>query len=55
MIVQIPNILTTEEVTHCRQMLEKSQWVDGAINAGEQAKKVKFKIAKSRSSKEVLD
>jgi len=52
MIVQIPNILTPEEVAHCRQILEASQWVDGALSAGEQAKKVKFNLQIPQESEE---
>jgi len=52
MLVQIPDILTQEEVAHCRQVLEKSQWVDGAASAGEQAKKVKFNLQIPQDSQE---
>jgi len=52
MIVQIPNILTPEEVAHCRQVLGSSQWVEGAASAGEQAKKVKFNLQIPPTSEE---
>jgi len=52
MIVQIPHILTPEEVTHCRHILEKSPWIDGAANAGEQAKKVKLNLQIPQESDE---
>jgi len=52
MIVQIPHILTLEEVTHCRHILEKSPWIDGAASAGEQAKKVKFNLQIPQDSDE---
>jgi len=52
MIVQIPNILTPDEVAHCRHVLEKSPWVDGAASAGEQAKKVKFNLQIPQESEE---
>ncbi|UXN03318.1 MULTISPECIES: Fe2+-dependent dioxygenase [unclassified Bartonella] len=52
MIVQIPNILTPEEVKLCREKLEASQWVDGAASAGEQAKKVKFNLQIPQGSNE---
>ncbi|MFT3814719.1 MAG: Fe2+-dependent dioxygenase [Acidovorax sp.] len=41
MIVQIPQVLTREEVAHCRQVLETAAWVDGKGSAGEQAREVK--------------
>lgn len=41
MLLTIPNILTQEEVTHCRRLLEASPWVDGRVTAGEQSAKAK--------------
>lgn len=41
MLIQIPDILTAEEVQHCRETLQNSQWVDGRATAGEQAAKSK--------------
>jgi len=41
MLIQIPDVLTREEVAHCRQMLGASQWVDGKVTAGQQAAKAK--------------
>lgn len=55
MIVQIPAILTPDEVGHCRAVLEKSQWVDGAASAGEQAKKVKFNLQIPQESGEARE
>jgi len=55
MIVQIPHILTPEEVDHCRHVLEKSSWVDGALSAGEQAKKVKFNLQIPQESQEAKE
>jgi len=52
MIVQIPDILTKEEVAHCRQVLENSQWIDGAASAGEQARQVKFNLQIPQMSEE---
>lgn len=44
MLLQIPDILTAEEVAHCRTVLEASPWVDGRITAGDQAAKAKFNL-----------
>jgi len=55
MIIQIPHILTPEEVSHCRHVLEHSQWVDGASHAGEQAKKVKFNLQIPQESEVAQD
>ncbi len=41
MLVHIPDVLTPEEVQHCRQVLESSRWVDGRVTAGDQAAKSK--------------
>ncbi|MDR6954730.1 PKHD-type hydroxylase [Ancylobacter sp. 3268] len=37
MLVTIPDVLTREEVAHCRRVLESSRWVDGRTTAGVQA------------------
>lgn len=41
MLVQVPDVLTSEEVRRCRQMLEQSGWVDGRVTAGDQAARAK--------------
>lgn len=41
MLVHIPNVLTAEELAHCRRTLEASPWVDGRLTAGDQAAKTK--------------
>ena len=41
MIVQIPQLLSPQEVSHCRHILESSAWDDGKATAGEQARQVK--------------
>jgi len=37
MLVTIPNVLSADEVAHCRKILEEAAWVDGVVTAGEQA------------------
>jgi PKHD-type hydroxylase len=37
MLLHIPDILTSEQVAHCRQKLEKADWVDGRVTAGHQS------------------
>ncbi len=44
MLLQIPDILTAEEVAHCRSVLEASPWVDGRVTAGAQAAQAKFNL-----------
>ena len=41
MLLQIPDILTADEVAHCRAVLEASPWVDGRVTAGSQAVQAK--------------
>jgi PKHD-type hydroxylase len=44
MLVAIPDILTQEEVAHCRRRLEEAQWIDGKATAGEQSAQVKMNL-----------
>jgi PKHD-type hydroxylase len=37
MLLQIPNVLTAEELANCRQILDEAEWVDGRITAGPQS------------------
>ncbi len=41
MLLQIPDVLTPEEVQHCRSELDKATWVDGKVTAGFQSGRVK--------------
>ena len=41
MLVQIPNVLTPEQVQHCREVMERAAWVDGRVTAGHQSAQVK--------------
>jgi PKHD-type hydroxylase len=52
MLVAIPDILTAEEVAHCRRVLEGTQWVDGRVTAGEQSAKAKFNLQVPESAPE---
>lgn len=37
MLLQIPDVLTPEQVASCRELLEAADWVDGRITAGHQS------------------
>jgi PKHD-type hydroxylase len=37
----IPEVLTKEQVAHCRQTIDKAEWVDGRVTAGAQSASVK--------------
>ncbi|MBC9208803.1 Fe2+-dependent dioxygenase [Roseomonas aerophila] len=44
MLIRIPQLLTSAEVAHCRQVLEAAQWIDGRATAGEQSAKAKLNL-----------
>jgi PKHD-type hydroxylase len=41
MLLQIPDVLTAEQVAHARHMLDTANWVDGRVTAGHQSTQVK--------------
>ena len=41
MLLHIPEVLTAEQVAHCRRVLEKAEWVDGRVTAGHQSARAK--------------
>src|SRR5579884_1376832 len=41
MILAIPDVLTAEQVTRARQMLNEAAWVDGRVTAGHQSARAK--------------
>lgn len=41
MLVRIPNVLSSEQVKRCREVLERAAWADGRITAGHQSAQVK--------------
>ena len=41
MLLQVPNLLTAEQVASCRKTLEAAEWVDGRITAGHQSARAK--------------
>src|SRR5262249_19584235 len=41
MLIQIPNLLTPQQVAYARQKLDAANWTDGAATAGNLAKRVK--------------
>jgi PKHD-type hydroxylase len=55
MLIQIPELLTREEVAHIRTILERSQWVDGRETAGSQAAKAKNNLQIRENSPEARE
>jgi PKHD-type hydroxylase len=41
MVIQIPELLTSEQVAHTRRLLDGADWVDGRVTAGVQSAQVK--------------
>jgi PKHD-type hydroxylase len=41
MLLQIPDVLTPEQVASCRELLEAADWVDGRVTAGHQSARAK--------------
>ena len=41
MVLQIPDVLTAEQVAQARQMLQGADWIDGRVTAGHQSAKTK--------------
>lgn len=44
MLVRIPKLLSAEEVAHCRSVLDKTEWIDGKVTAGQQSALAKFNL-----------
>ena len=37
MLIQIPDVLSAEQVAHARRLLDDAEWVDGKVTAGHQS------------------
>lgn len=44
MLIQIPDVLTAEQVAHGRRLLESAEWVDGRVTAGHQSAPAKNNV-----------
>jgi PKHD-type hydroxylase len=58
MLLQIPNVLTADQVAHARQVLDRAPWIDGRVTAGPQSARAKqnLQLAEdSPASKELGD
>jgi PKHD-type hydroxylase len=43
-LVHIPEVLTSDEVRHCREVMARVDWVDGRVTAGHQSAQVKHNL-----------
>ncbi|MGE0593525.1 MAG: Fe2+-dependent dioxygenase [Vicinamibacterales bacterium] len=41
MLIEIPDVLQSEEVAHARRLLDAAEWVDGRVTAGHQSARAK--------------
>src|SRR5215211_4488479 len=44
MILEIPGVLSAEQVAHARRLLDAADWVDGRVTAGHQSARVKDNV-----------
>ena len=50
MLIQVPDVLTAEQVAHARHLLESAEWVDGKVTAGHQSARAKDNVQIRRAS-----
>ncbi len=55
MLVRVPALLSAQEVAQCRDVLTRSQWVDGKITAGAQSAAAKKNLQVPENSKEARE
>src|SRR3569833_2993315 len=55
MMVRVPAVLTAQEVAHCREVMAKSQWVDGKVTTGEQSAGAKKNLQLAETSAEARE
>ena len=55
MMVQIPQVLTPEQVAHCRRVFDAADWVDGKVTAGHQSAKAKHNLQLPEESPEARE
>ena len=55
MIVQVPNVLNNQQLAHCREVMNRANWVDGRITAGHQSAQVKDNRQLPESSPEARE
>jgi PKHD-type hydroxylase len=44
MLIQIPDVLSAEQVAHARRRLDTAEWVDGRVTAGHQSARTKDNV-----------
>jgi PKHD-type hydroxylase len=41
LLLQVPAVLTAQELAHCQLLLDRANWIDGRVTAGHQSSQVK--------------
>ena len=44
MLIQVPDVLTAEQVANARRLLDQAEWVDGRVTAGHQSAQAKDNV-----------
>jgi PKHD-type hydroxylase len=44
MLIQIPEVLTADQVAHARRLLDAADWIDGRVTAGHQSAQAKHNV-----------
>ncbi|MFM6852686.1 MAG: Fe2+-dependent dioxygenase, partial [Sphingopyxis sp.] len=55
MLLVIPQVLTTDEVAHCRAVLSQTNWVDGRVTAGAQSSIAKHNLQIPQDAPQALE
>jgi PKHD-type hydroxylase len=55
LLVHIPEVLTSEQVAHCRDVMERANWIDGRATAGHQSAQVKRNLQLPENSPEACE
>jgi PKHD-type hydroxylase len=55
MMIHVPQVLNPDQVARCRDVMERADWVDGKITAGEQSARVKFNLQLPETSPEARE
>jgi PKHD-type hydroxylase len=55
LLVHIPGVLTAEQVSHCREVMARTDWVDGRVTAGHQSAQVKRNLQLPEGSREARE
>jgi PKHD-type hydroxylase len=52
MLLQIPDVLTADQVMQCRRALDQADWVDGKVTAGYQSGRVKNNMQRRKITRQ---